>query len=157
MSDKFGPHERWPMRVFKVGCVRSELPYNPAAYDQAAYEPEAFPAAPFTPPVLVCPADVEPYEAHSYVLNGHIADHRNRTGGTGVGGKSASAVIVAGEKYSDERDYYMQHADFVRVVEPFRHGPHLRSNYLYLDGHVDNATPRDALQGIDPWDVAAAP
>jgi prepilin-type processing-associated H-X9-DG protein len=160
MSDAFGtrvpPHERWPMTVFKVRAP-NPLPYNPAAYDQSDYDPQAFPAAPFTPAVLVCPADVDPEEAHSYVVNGHIADYRHRTGGTGLGGKSGSSVILAGEKRSWERDYYMQSEDFARVVEPFRHGIHLRSNYLYLDGHVDNATPKDALNGIDPWDVAAAP
>ena len=63
------------------------------------------------------------------------------------GGKCA----VAGEKYSDERDYYMQHADFGRVVDPYRHGTHLRSNYLYLDLHVSTTPPDEALEGIDPW------
>ncbi len=160
MPDAFGtrvpPHERWPMTVFKLG-MPNPMPYDPAAYDESIYDPQSFPAAPFTPAVLVCPADVEPCEAHSYVVNGHIADHRYRTGGSGLGGKSASSVILAGEKYSDERNYYMQHADFGRVVEPFRHGPHLRSNYLYLDGHVDNVAPGEALSGIDPWDLAPAP
>jgi len=160
MPDAFGtrvaPHERWPVTVFKIK-MPSPMPYNPAAYDQSPYDPQAFPAAPFTQAVLVCPSDVEPYEAHSYVVNGHIAEHRNRVGGTGLGGKSGSNIILAGEKRSDERDYYMQSEDFARVVEPFRHGIHLRSNYLYLDGHVDNATPGQAILGIDPWDVAPTP
>ena len=120
MSDAFGtrvpPHERWPATVFKVK-VPSPMPYDSAAYDQSVYDPESFPAAPFTPPVLVCPADVEPFEAHSYVVNGHIADYRHRTGGTGLGGRSASDVILGGEKRSSERDYYMQAEDFSRVVE----------------------------------------
>jgi prepilin-type N-terminal cleavage/methylation domain-containing protein len=160
MSDAFGtrvpPHERWPMTVFKIR-MPNPMPYDPGAYEQAVYDPQAFPAAPFTPGVLVCPADVEPYEAHSYVVNGHIADYRQCTGGTGLGGKSGSNIILAGEKRNDQRDYYMQAEDFSRVVEPFRHGIDLRSNYLYLDAHVDNATPREALSGIDPWDVAASP
>ena len=34
-----------------------------------------------------------------------------------------------------------------------RHGIQLRSNYLYLDGHVANAEPKNARSAIDPWDV----
>jgi prepilin-type processing-associated H-X9-DG protein len=36
---------------------------------------------------------------------------------------------------------------------PYRRGPHLRSNYFYVDGHVDNATPKNARDALDPWDV----
>lgn len=159
-SDAFGtsvpPHERWPMKTFKVRFP-SPMPYDPAAYTQEPYDPDGFPATPFTPEVLRCPADVEPYDAHSYCLNGHIADYRNRTRGTGLGGKSASDIVLAGEKFTFQRDYYMQSEDFARVVEPLRHGIRLRSNYLYLDGHVDNVSPQRAAKGLDPWDVEPTP
>jgi prepilin-type processing-associated H-X9-DG protein len=70
-------------------------------------------------------------------------------------------VIVAGEKVTTERDYYMeagpqwadQNSEFNRVVEKFRHGPRRGSNYLYHDGHVGTLLPREALTGIDPWDL----
>ena len=29
----------------------------------------------------------------------------------------------------------------------------LGSNYLHHDGHVDTFLPREALTGIDPWDL----
>ncbi len=45
----------------------------------------------------------------------------------------------------------MQNVDYERIVEPYRHGLQLGSNYLYLDGHVGTVLPREALTGIDPW------
>jgi prepilin-type processing-associated H-X9-DG protein len=62
-------------------------------------------------------------------------------------------VILAGEKVSLVRDYYMQNADYSVVVEHLRHGVQLGSNFLYLDFHVGAVLPRDALTGIDPWDL----
>jgi prepilin-type processing-associated H-X9-DG protein len=58
-----------------------------------------------------------------------------------------------GEKKTTERDYYMEANDFARVVEPYRHGVRLGSNYLKFDGHVDTNLPNDALVGMDPWDL----
>ena len=147
------PHLRWPMRVFKMPAAPFPPPYDSAAYDQEPYDPVTFPAEPYTPPVLRCPADVGPYDAHSYVLNGHVAERRVRGGSAALGGVGASGVILAGEKVTHERDYYLQSRDFARIVEPHRHGRQLRSNYLYLDGHVDNATPQAAKAAIDPWEV----
>ncbi len=68
---------------------------------------------------------------------------------------TVSEVILAGEKYSDERDYYMQNVDYDRIVEQYRHGFTLGSNYLYLDGHVGTVLPREGMTGIDPWDLRA--
>ena len=147
------PHERWPMKVFKVPTAPLPPTYNTAAYDAEPYDPQTYPAEPYTPPILRCPADVEPFEAHSYVLNAHLADLRVKNGSGAVAGLSASAVVMAGEKYSDERDYYVQTHDFARVVEPFRHGIALKSNYLFLDGHVANAYSAAARDALDPWDV----
>ena len=107
--------------------------------------------------MLVCPADVEPFEAHSYVLNSHLADKTIKAGSHNFGGLKPSDVIQAGEKVTDERDYYMEGlsntTEFDRVVEKYRHGVRLGSNYLYHDGHVDTVLPRDALTGIDLWDL----
>ena len=60
---------------------------------------------------------------------------------------------MAGEKFSDERDYYVQTHDFRRAAEPFWHGIALKSNYPFLDGHVANAFAAAARDALDPWDV----
>lgn len=144
------PHERWPVVVFHFPGPRP-LPYNPDMYRQEPYEPAQFPAAPFTPPTLLCPSDSDPFEAHSYVLNGHLAERGVRASGTGSNGLSSSTIVVAGEKRTYVRDYYMQNRDYPRVIEPYRHGLHQRSNCLYLDGHVDTAT--ESNTGGDAWDL----
>jgi len=154
------PDERWPARVFKIKTP-DPLPFDPATYSEFPYDPDKFPAAPFTPLVLVCPTDYEPSEAHSYVLNQHLADDRIKGGSHNFGGLTSSEVIIAGEKVTDQRDYYMEAgpanspgmSEFNRVVELYRHGPRLGSNYLHHDGHVDTLPPREALTGIDPWDL----
>jgi prepilin-type processing-associated H-X9-DG protein len=157
-ADAFGtavpPNERWPARVFKLR-LPNPMPFDPNTYseDQQTYDSGAFPAAPFTPPILLCPADVEPVEAHSYCLNGHLAEHGVKAGATHLNGKNSSDVILAGEKVSSERDYYMQADDFARVVELYRHGINLRSNCLFLDGHFDREIVKKA--SLDPWDFAS--
>jgi prepilin-type N-terminal cleavage/methylation domain-containing protein/prepilin-type processing-associated H-X9-DG protein len=145
------PHERWPMRVFKVtGAPTDPLPYDPDSYDVA--DRRTFDAAPFTPPVLRCPSDPDAGEAHTYVLNNHIAQNAIKAGSHEFGGLSNSEVIVAGEKYSLARDYYMEEDDFDRVVDQYRHGP-AGSNYLFLDTHAATVRPREAKAGMDPWEV----
>jgi prepilin-type N-terminal cleavage/methylation domain-containing protein/prepilin-type processing-associated H-X9-DG protein len=160
------PHERWPMKLFKIkGAPLDPLPYDPTKYpviqplDPAAAQQIMlnFPAAPFSLPVLLCPADLEPWEAHSYVLNSHLSDKGVKAGTHNFGGLKPSEVITAGEKVTDQRDYYMEGtsnmSEFDRVVEKYRHGVRLGSNYLYHDGHVDTKLPPDALTGIDLWDL----
>jgi prepilin-type N-terminal cleavage/methylation domain-containing protein len=160
------PHERWPMKLFKLaGAPMNPLPYNAAAYptipvlDPAAQQQVMldFPAAPFTPSVLVCPADLEPWESHSYVLNEHLADKGVKAGSHNFGLLKSPQVILAGEKVTEQRDYYMEGSsnmsEFDRVVEKYRHGAKLGSNYLHHDGHVDTEMPNDALTGIDQWDL----
>ena len=126
------PHEkRWPNYVFK-----------PAIWN---------------PPSLLCPADENPAEEHSYVLNSHIADYKIRDGATR--GIPSVEVILMGEKKSTEPDYYMDpdQNDFDRVVELYRHGYYLGSNYSYMDGHVSNLAPQMVRQSLDPWDPVTKP
>ncbi len=107
----------------------------------------------WNPPVLTCPADQQPAEEHSYILNNHFRRHDIRYSSTK--GVNPSDVIVMGEKKSTEPDYYMDLKDFNRLVEQYRHGLQLGSNYLFLDGHVDSRTPEKAQGAIDPWDPTA--
>jgi prepilin-type N-terminal cleavage/methylation domain-containing protein/prepilin-type processing-associated H-X9-DG protein len=163
MNDAFGviglglnvpPHERWPMKVFKVESAPMPPTYDVAGYDmEQAGEPQYDPA-PYTPPVLLCPADEKPAQAHSYVLNNHLADEGIRAGKT-IRGVSSSEIVVAGEKFTNARDYYMEYGDYDRVVDPVRHGSGAGSNYLYLDGHVATRLAKEARAGIDPWDVSS--
>src|SRR5436190_14697566 len=66
------PNRRWPMIVFKVTTVPDPLPFDPDNYPN---EPDKYDAAPFTPKVLLCPSDPDAINAHSYVLNNHIAEN----------------------------------------------------------------------------------
>ena len=124
--------QRWPVLVF-----------DPPAWN---------------PPVLRCPDDVEPEEEHSYILNRHLADKGIRFGKKA--GVPASRVAVMGEKVSTRPDYYMEflgdESEFFAVVELYRHGTALGSNYLYLDMHVDRDAPAQGEEAIDPWDVPEA-
>lgn len=147
--------DRWPVVVFKV------RPNDPAS---ATVEN-------WTPKIMTCPADFtgaevqnDPinYTVHSYVLNDHLKTNVVRYSSKDLGGLTPSQVVVLGEKRSTERDYYMNinqggaRTDFPRVVEKYRHGVYIGSNYLYMDGHVDTAGPSDAIKGIDPWSVPTA-
>ena len=149
------PHERWPMKVFKVPGAPMPPAYDSDAYTQNPYQPEVYPAKPYTPDVLLCPADADPYEAHSYVLNAHLATRSITQGSSNFGGLTNADVILAGEKVSLVRDYYMQNVYYPTVVEHLRHGVQLGSNFLYLDFHVGTVLPREALTGVDPWDLNA--
>ena len=148
------PHERWPMKVYKLASAPWPPPYDPAQYDGEP-DPVKFPAGPYTPAVLRCSSDDNPAEAHSYVLNSHLCQHGLKAGGHDFGGLSVSEVVLAGEKRSTETDYYMQEHDFDRVVEQYRHGTSVGSNCLYLDGHVSTVLPKDVRAGIDPWTLQA--
>jgi prepilin-type N-terminal cleavage/methylation domain-containing protein/prepilin-type processing-associated H-X9-DG protein len=147
------PHGRWPAIVFKLTSAVAPLPYDPASYTMDPYDPATFPAAPFTPASMLCPSDEEPKEAHTYVVNGHLGRRGFRLGDKDLGGRATHEVILAGEKRSVERDYYLQDHDFDRVAEPFRHGELRGSNYLFLDSHVETQQTREIKGGVDPWDV----
>ena len=58
-----------------------------------------------------------------------------------------------GEKRSESDGYYMDPGEYEQVIEPFRHGLTLKSNYLYLDLHVDNKASFKIVNGVEPWDV----
>ena len=118
----------------------------------------------WNPPVMLCPSDVEePAEEHSYILNAHLAD-RGIKFNNKIEGRTSSDVIVMGEKAWDFNDYYMNvilgphsyiNDYWAGKVDPYRHGLREKaggSNYLYRDWHVEKATPRQAVTGMDPWD-----
>ena len=138
------PHEgRWPVYVF----------------DEQVWNPR----------VMFCPQDpdvrTDPTgEQHSYLLNHHIEESPARMiryGGRVVGYsggeliiRSPSELVVMGEKRTAAGDYYMEEGDFDpprEIVEKYRHGIKLGSNYLYLDMHVDTVPPKQARDSVDPW------
>ena len=180
------PHERWPVILFQIKVGELAYENNESKYqssnpnsssDPVAVEAfmKAYDATPFTPKVLLCPSDLDPYEAHSYVVNQELVQNDNpvRFAGGNRGGRSSSEIIVAGEKRRLVRDYHMERAantrtdnkpitdfygtvyasDFDRVVEPYRHGLSYGSNYLFLDGHVATQLPEMSKTQVDPSDV----
>lgn len=148
------PNDRWPMHVAAFQMHAPDpLPFNPSDYDAGVYDYDHFPVAPFTPAILVCPSDQDPVEAHSYVLNQHLADKHIKFSSHDFGGLTSSQVIVAGEKRTSQHDYYMERDEFNRIVEKYQHGLKLGSNYLFFDGSVDIVPPQIALTGLDPWDL----
>ena len=132
------------------------------------------------PPIMICPTDngnfpdmeengdpIAPDFWHSYVLNFHLADYKVKSSAQGsqLAWKSQSEVILMGEKYVTKCDYFMERAragvvstsDYSVLVDQFKHGLQHGSNYLYLDGHVDNDSKENAIKAIDPWDLGGTP
>jgi prepilin-type processing-associated H-X9-DG protein len=109
----------------------------------------------WNPPIMICPSDQQPNGEHSYVLNEHMGYWNIKYSTAPPLGKSPSEVVLMGEKKTLKYDYYMEYGDFDTVVEQYRHGLTLGSNYLMLDLHVETELPADAKQGLDPWDFAA--
>jgi competence protein ComGC len=155
------PNERWPVMVFS-GTKFPQPRFDPATYnpmdDNPDYFQNQFSAEPFTPKVLLCPADAEPapYEYHSYVLNQEIVYAEIKMGSK----MESSNTVLAGEKRTTERDYHMENTrtattdEFTRVVELFRHGPKLGSNYLYVDTSVRSELDvKKVRAGLNPWVV----
>jgi prepilin-type processing-associated H-X9-DG protein len=142
------------------------------------------------PPEMICPMDSGNFpEAdkngvtqwgtlpvskfyHSYVLNQHLANYRVKATAQGkqINWRSQSEVILMGEKYLTEWDYFMEPpkttdgvGDFDRLIDLYKHGMKREegadgknragptSNYLYLDGHVDAEIPKVAQTAFDPW------
>ncbi len=164
------PYLRWPMRLpfpelrtAPQPAVYSTPGFTDQQYQQQYisdgglnnYLPDKYPAEPYTPKIMLCPEDPEAYEAHSYVLNQHLADHAIVFGNTQLGGAESSNVIVMGEKLTAVRDYYLEQGEFDTVAEPYRHGLQNGSNYLKLDWHVDTLLPTEATDStaMDPWDL----
>ena len=105
----------------------------------------------------------DPKEDHTYILNKYLAvkvDTAIKLGGR-VRDRQGnvhpdSEVVLMGEKRTSEPDYYMEadpDSEFDRVVEPYRHGIRLGSNYLYLDLHVDTVPPKAVKDSMDAWDA----
>jgi type II secretory pathway pseudopilin PulG len=149
-----GRSVRWPVPVFRIVDE-----YTQGTYDHG--KPIA--SLPVTnPPQLTCPSDIDPREGHTYILNKYLAvniEHSVKLGGRvrdKLGnGRSDSDVVLMGEKRVGEPDYYMEAdpaSEFDRVVDPYKHGIKLGSNYLYLDSHVDIVPPKVILDGLDSWD-----
>jgi prepilin-type N-terminal cleavage/methylation domain-containing protein/prepilin-type processing-associated H-X9-DG protein len=112
-----------------------------------------FKPAVWNPPILRCPVDREPALECSYLLNHYLRAREIRYHGSNLGNRSTSAVIVMGEKRSEMEGYYLDPGEYDLAVEPFRHGSQLKSNYLYLDLHVDNEAATGVVDGVEPWDV----
>ena len=118
-----------------------------------------FKPAVWNPPILLCPSDIEPVAEHSYLLNSHLAEKEIKWSSKNLGGRSNSDVVVMGEKRSDAFDYYMDiNENFDALVEPFRHGIQVGSNYLFMDWHVGPIRDIKMLRNaVDPWDVPIPP
>jgi type II secretory pathway pseudopilin PulG len=148
---------RWSGWMFppELG-VRPELPR------EQRWPAQVFDPPVWNPPIMLCPSDIDPVEEHSYVLNNHLRANLPKFSDQ-MHGRPDSELVLMGEKVSSEGDYYMELlgtsaqkvSDFFRIVERYRHGVKLGSNYLYKDGHVDMQPPEAALGLIDPWDVTA--
>jgi prepilin-type N-terminal cleavage/methylation domain-containing protein/prepilin-type processing-associated H-X9-DG protein len=150
-----GRARRWPVPVFKITDEYTKGTYNKGVpiTSLKVTNPES----------MKCPADIDPVEDHTYILNKHLAVNYEK--GVKLGGrvrnadgavKSSSDVVLMGEKKTSETDYYMeatQQSEFDRVVEPYRHGLKLGSNYLFLDWHVDVQPPKAAKDSMDSWDA----
>jgi len=125
-------------------------------------------------PMLTCPSDQDPVEEHTYILNKHLADKKDKLvkNHTQISGRSTSDILMMGEKRLDKHDYYMGRKDKAStsettttgtttidknsefdIVEAYKHGLKLGSNYLFLDYHVDLIPPAQMLATLDPWDV----
>jgi prepilin-type processing-associated H-X9-DG protein len=123
------------------------------------------------PPVMICPQDREldpmdiqqgqfwgvPPEMvkHSYLLNIYLQTGEIKFGKTK--GISATEIIVMGEKKSGYSDFHMDPGQFDTIVEQYRHGLYVGSNYLFMDGHVEPQLPMIAKKGLEPWNPEPVP
>jgi len=107
-------------------------------------------------PILQCPSDPNPGYEHSYILNVYLQKYDFRFGR--AKGINPSEIIVMGEKKSDKLDYHMDPGQWDDIVEEYRHGLYVGSNYLFLDIHVESQVPKMAkrLAQAEPWDPTPA-
>jgi prepilin-type N-terminal cleavage/methylation domain-containing protein/prepilin-type processing-associated H-X9-DG protein len=118
----------------------------------------------WTPAVLTCPADYEPVNNHSYLLNHHLAERHVLYNTRPPGGVSGTDVVVMGEKLTEATNYYVEVLSGVSTyyaqADVVRHGLRRGSNYLFLDLHAE--TRREGQIGVfiaacgggaDPWDL----
>ena len=153
-----GRSARWPVALFKIEDEYTKGTWTASGrpiQDLTVTNPES----------MKCPVDFEPREDHTYILNKYLAvkvDTAIKLGGRVRDSSGAvhpdSEVVLMGEKRTTEPDYYMEadpDSEFDRVVEPYRHGIRLGSNYLYLDLHVDTVPPKAIKDAMDAWDPLA--
>jgi prepilin-type N-terminal cleavage/methylation domain-containing protein/prepilin-type processing-associated H-X9-DG protein len=149
-----GRSRRWPVPAFRITDE-----YTNGTYDKT----QPIQQVPVhNPEIMKCPTDVDPKEDHTYILNKYLAINTERSVKLGGrvrdkngNGRSDSDVVLMGEKRISEPDYYMEAdpaSEFDRVVDPYKHGVKLGSNYLFLDSHVDVVPPKAILDGLDSWD-----
>lgn len=117
-----------------------------------------FKPAVWNPPILRCPADADDCALEcSYSLNNYLKARNVRYHSKNLGPFNPSTIVVMGEKRSERDGYYLDPGEYDTAIEPYRHGLQLKSNYLYLDLHVDNLAPTEVKDGIEPWDVVVPP
>jgi prepilin-type processing-associated H-X9-DG protein len=138
------PAERW---------FRYVLKYPPPA-DQTSTEERDW-----TPLIMLCPADdPNPNYYHSYLVNGHLVEHRilYTSAGRLPPGLNSTNVVVIGEKLTLGTNYYVEilrgATTYFAQVDEFRHGRSYGSNYLFLDLHVGPREKNLPVYGADPWD-----
>ena len=168
--------ERWPGAFAEIGRYRtlgnnSHYPNGQIIPKEGRWPVYVFDPPVWNPKIMVCPQDMDVLsdasgEQHSYILNHHLEyspikriKFGTRILSTDADGvqitKSTSEVVIMGEKRTTTGDYYMERGDFdppKEIVEKYRHGIRLGSNYLYLDMHVDTVPPKEAQDALDPWD-----
>src|SRR5688572_13532669 len=106
----------------------------------------------WTPPILLCPADFEPMNYNSYILNDDLNERGVKYWTKNLPGNTADRVVVMGEKVTSEDDYYVQRipgqgSDYFTLIEKYRHGRVRGSNYLFLDLHVGREMPEEVKGG----------
>jgi prepilin-type N-terminal cleavage/methylation domain-containing protein len=164
-SDPGGPTDYPPDDQQWFVFVLNAKPPNPVPADPAKWIPK----------ILTCPLDLDPVNAHTYMLNDHINARQIRYSSR-VPGYASSDLVLMGEKPDNVGDYYVQRvptfdsdfSDYDTRVDEHHHGIRRGSNYLFMDVHVGN-TYRNARfvpvvsfdrngtwPAVDPWDIPHA-
>jgi prepilin-type N-terminal cleavage/methylation domain-containing protein/prepilin-type processing-associated H-X9-DG protein len=154
---------RWRGWVFPPGLGARNPDGSPTARD-TRWPVHVFKPPVWNPPVLLCPSDFEPVEDHSYIFNDHVVARAIRASTKDLAGISSSEMIIMGEKKTQYDDYYSfigptHKNDPVppnNLLEWYRHGIQVGSNYLFLDWHAEVMLPWKAARGWDPWGYRAS-
>jgi prepilin-type N-terminal cleavage/methylation domain-containing protein/prepilin-type processing-associated H-X9-DG protein len=113
------------------------------------------------PKIVVCPTAVEG-EWLSYQLNSNLEEPH--LGGVRLGTRTVpppEQAILAGENLPGSNEDFSivgvllpEGGDTLTIFDPERHGPRLKSNYLFMDFHVDRVLPPPLERSTDLWYVA---
>jgi prepilin-type N-terminal cleavage/methylation domain-containing protein/prepilin-type processing-associated H-X9-DG protein len=109
----------------------------------------------WNPNILLCPASVDPFEEHSYVLNWTLVQNGFTKRQSRYNGQPSTEVVLMGEKRDDKIDYYVTQNTYDVVVEEYKHGIGPSSSALFLDGHVAGQRTKTLPGQANPWDTAA--